>query len=296
MARRCCPPHLTSDPGIAPGDGRLGATASAGYTVVCIRRLRLMVRRKCWSIYLAIHIARRSATNACFGCVTGRSGDFSLAAITHGIELKASILPAEEFVRRLSCSMSCLTDFVGFDITVYPAIVTSKQAEFDGCSGSNAIGGAGNCFTKTDGPAVVGVGEWSECVDLSVLPVPADDHVTGARRATGVVRVAAPHRDAGHVASGDKGRNRFLMKSRDVYVLLRKQQLTICLAASQQGFSSASFSCDGEFTDGARRSAAKLLKSPRNRRCSSLCHTGLPALRCHVFSCGHAKSDTPIWQ
>lgn len=63
------------------------------------------------------------------------------------------------------------------------------------------------CCAKTDGPAVAGVGERSECVDLSVLPVPADDHVAGASRATGVVLVAAAHRDAGHFASGDKEAN-----------------------------------------------------------------------------------------
>ena len=37
--------------------------------------------------------------------------------------------------------------------------------------------------------------------------VPADDHVTGASRATGLVRVAATHRDTRHFASGDKERN-----------------------------------------------------------------------------------------
>ena len=34
----------------------------------------------------------------------------------------------------------------------------------------------------------------------------------------------------------------------------------------------------------------------RNRQRSSLCHGGLPALRCHVFSWGHSKSDAPIWR
>ena len=34
----------------------------------------------------------------------------------------------------------------------------------------------------------------------------------------------------------------------------------------------------------------------RDRRRSSLCHGGLPALRCRVYSCGHYKSDAPIWR
>lgn len=86
------------------------------------------------------------------------------------------------------------------------------------------------------------------------------------------------------------------MKSRDVYVLLLQQQLAISLAASLQGFSSASRFPAMASSLTVRAELRQTAEIARDRRRSSPCHGGLPALRCHVFSCGHRQSDAQVWR